>query len=98
MFPCMRTSHLQNGASTRFNVEVMTKKIEIEVPDDFYELLEEQAAAEGRTLAEVVKSYLGVKETTLSWQELSARIKARGPSKGTAAETVRFIREGRGEI
>ena len=97
MFSCMSTSHLRDEPATRFNVEGMSKKIEIEVPDDFYEMLEAQAAAEGKSLSDVVKLYLGVKEKTLSFEEISARIKARGPSKGKATDTVRLIHEGRGE-
>jgi hypothetical protein len=33
----------------------------------------------------------------LTFEELAARVKARGPSKGTTAETVRYIREARGD-
>jgi|GEM_PF-4087545 len=49
----------------------MSKKIEIEVPEEFYEMLEAQAAAEGKSLSEVVKLYLGAREKTLSFEETS---------------------------
>jgi hypothetical protein len=98
MFSCMRTNHLRDELSARFNVAEMPRKIEIEVPEEFYAMLEEQAAAEGIPFTDLVKRELGVIENPLSFKEISARIKARGPSKGTAAETVQIIREGRGEI
>lgn len=88
---------MKTEPSTRFNVEGVSKKIEIEVPDDFYEMLEAQAAAEGKSLSDVVKLYLDVRENTLSFEELAARRKARGPSERNSLDTVRVIREGRGE-
>ena len=93
----MRTSHLRNEAPARFNVGEMSKKIEIEVPDEFYEMLEAQAAAEGKTLTDVVNLYLGVREKTLSFEEIAARRKARGPSAGKPIDWAQVIREGRGE-
>jgi hypothetical protein len=97
MFSCMRTNHLRDESSARFNVGDMSRKIEIEVPEDFYEMLEEQVAAEGIPFTDLVKRELGVVEGTLSFEEISARIKARGPSKGKADNTVRYIREARGD-
>jgi hypothetical protein len=97
MFSCMRTNHLRDEASARFNVGDMSKKIEIEVSDDFYEMLEEQAAAERIPFTDLVKRELGVVEETLSFEEISDRVKASGPSKGKTANTVRYIREARGD-
>jgi len=75
----------------------MSKKIEIEVPDDFYEMLEAQAAAEGISFTDLVKRELGVMEDTLSFEELAARRRARGPSERNSIDWVQVIREGRGE-
>jgi hypothetical protein len=97
MFSCMRTSNLQNEPPTRFNVGEMSKKIEIEVPDDFYEMLQEQAAAEKIPFIDLVRRELGVREGLVSFEELSAQKKAPDPADGKPIDWVQAIREGRGE-
>ncbi len=96
MFLCMRTSHLQREAPARFNVGEMSRKIEIEVPDELYELLERWAAIEEISLSDLIRREVYRCE---SWsnEELSARIKAGGPSNANTANTVRYIREARGD-
>ena len=97
MFSCMRTSQLRGELSTRFNVGDMSKKIEIEVPADFYEMLEMEADAEGISLTDLVKRELGATSGLLSFEELAARVRERGPSKVKTENTVRYIREARGD-
>ena len=95
MIGCMRTSHLQNGAPARFNVGDMSKMIEIEVPDGLPRMLKIQAAAEGISLSDLIKRELGVMENTLSFEEIAARVKARGPSKGSQSKPSAHSRSAR---
>jgi predicted CopG family antitoxin len=96
MFLCMRTSGLRSEAPTRFNVGAMTKRIEIELPDELYELLERWAAIEEISLSDLIRREVYRNE---SWtnEQLSARIKAGGPSNASTANMVRYIREARGD-
>jgi len=93
----MRTSHLREEPSTRFNVEEMSRKIEIEVPEEFHRLLETVAAQQGISLSDLVKRELGLAKKGLSFEELDARVQARGPWEGSTDNTVRYIRESRGD-
>jgi hypothetical protein len=94
MFPCMRTSQVREVPSTRFNVEAMPKKIEIELPDRTYGILERWAALEGISLPELIAREV---DRIGGWtnQELGNRIRASGPSKVKTADIVRDIREAR---
>jgi antitoxin FitA len=95
---CMRASHLRDVSATHFNVRHMSKMIQVrDVPDELHRTLKMRAAAEGISLSDLIKRELGATSGLLSFEELAARVKARGPSKGTTAETVRFIREARGD-
>jgi plasmid stability protein len=94
----MRTSHLRDVSAAPFNVEDMSKMIQIRnVPDEMHRMLKMRAAAEGISLSDLIKRELGVTSGLLSFEELAARVKARGPSKVKTAETVRYIREARGD-
>jgi hypothetical protein len=93
----MRTSRLKDGPPTRFNVEDVSRKIEIEVPVGYYRLLEKVATAQGITVPDLVKRELGLAGRGLSFEELDARVRARKPSGGSTAENVRIIREARGD-
>jgi hypothetical protein len=97
MFSCMRASPLQEDPTARFNVEEMPKKIEIELPDEVYGMLEMEAEALGMSLSEVIKSHLGVRGKALSFEEVAARRRARGPVQRKAIDSAGIIREGRGE-
>jgi antitoxin FitA len=98
MIGCMRTSQLREVSATDFNVVDMSKMIQVRnVPDEMHRELKMRAAAEGISLSDLIKRELGMTSRLLSFEELSARVKARGPSKGTTAETVRYIREARGD-
>jgi len=95
----MRTSQLREVSSTRVNVVDMSKMIQVRnVPDEMHRMLKMQAAAEGISLSDLIKRELGVMSDRLSFEELDARVRARGPSKVKTANTVRYIREARGEI
>ena len=95
---CMRTSQLREVSSTRVNVVDMSKMIQIRnVPDEMHRMLKMRAAAEGISLSDLIKRELGVMSDRLSFEELSARVRARGPSKVKTENTVRYIREARGD-
>lgn len=94
----MRANHLRDVSATHFNVVDMSKMIQIRnVPDELHRVLKTRAAAEGISLSDLIKRELGATSGLLSFEELDARVKARGRSKGTTAETVRYIREARGD-
>jgi plasmid stability protein len=85
-------------SATPSNVVDMSKMIQIRnVPDEMHRMLKMRAAAEGISLSDLIKRELGVMSGLLSFEELDARVRARGPSKVKTAETVRYIREARGD-
>lgn len=95
----MRASHLRDVSATRFNVMDMSKMIQIRnVPDELHRMLKARAAAEGISLSDLIKRELGATSGLLSFEELDARVKARGRSKVKTANTVRYIRESRGDF
>lgn len=94
----MRASQLKDVSTTRFNVVNMSKMIQIrDVPDELHQMLKAQAAVEGISLSDLIKRELESRSRLLSFEEAAARARARGPSKCTTAETVRLIREARGD-
>ena len=98
MIGCMRTSQLREVSSTRVNVVNMSKMIQVRnVPDEMHRMLKMQAAAEGISMSDLIKRELGVMSERLSFEELDARVRARGPSKVKTENTVRYIREARGD-
>ena len=98
MFRCMRTNLLHDVSATTSNVVHMSKMIQIRnVPDEMHRMLKMQAAAEGISLSDYIKRELGVTSNLLTFEEIDARVRARGPSKSTTESTVRYIREARGE-
>lgn len=98
MFACMRTNLLRDVSSTPSSVVHMSKMIQIRnVPDDMHQMLKMRAAMEGISLSDLIKRELGVMSGRLSFEELDARVRARGPSKIKTENTVRYIREARGE-
>ena len=95
---CMRTRQLREVSSTGFNVVDMSKMIQVRnVPDEMHRMLKMQAAAEGISMSDLIKRELGVMSDRLSFEELDARVRARGPSKVKTENTVRYIREARGD-
>ena len=98
MVSCMRTSQLVDVSATHFNVGHMSKMIQIRnVPDEMHRTLKTRAAEEGISLSDLIKRELGATSGLLSFEELDARVRARGHSKSKAASTVRYIREARGD-
>jgi plasmid stability protein len=99
MIGCMRTSQLREVSADRFNVVDMSKMIQIRnVPDELHRRLKTQAAAEGISLSDLIKRELGATSGLLSFEELAARVDARGPSGLKTSDIVDVIREGRGEF
>lgn len=95
---CMRTSQLRDVSAAKFNVGDMSKMIQVRnVPDELHRLLKMRAAAEGISLSDLIKRELGVVSGLLTFEELDARVRARGPSNVKTASTVRYIREARGD-
>jgi len=98
MFSCMKTIEPPKVSSTMVNVLDMSKMIQVRnVPDEMHRMLKMRAAAEGISLSDLIKRELGVMSGLLTFEELSARVRARGPSKVKTANTVRYIREARGD-
>lgn len=76
----------------------MSKTIEIrDVPDETHQVLSERARAEGISLSDLIKRELDVMSGRLSFEELDARVRARGRSNVRTESTVRYIREARGD-
>ncbi len=94
----MRTAQARDVSGTVDNVVHMSKMIQIRnVPDEMHRLLKMRAAAEGISLSDYIKRELDIVSGKSTWDEVDARIKARGPS-GLKSETiVRILRESRGE-
>ncbi len=95
----MMATQLPDVSATRLNVVDMSKMIQVRnVPDDMHRMLKMQAAAEGMSLSDFIKRELGVMVGLLPFEEIDARVRARGPSKVKTANTVRYIRESRGDF
>jgi antitoxin FitA len=78
-------------------VDHMPKMIQVRnVPDDVHRTLKMRAAAAGMSLSDYVKKDLERMASRLTWEEIDARIKARGPAGISTEENVRMIRELRG--
>jgi plasmid stability protein len=95
----MTATQLRDVSTTSFNVVDMSKMIQIRnVPDDMHRMLKMQAAAEGMSLSDFIKRELGVMSGLRPFEEIDARVRARGRSKVKTENTVRYIRESRGEF
>lgn len=80
------------------NVAHMSKMIQIRnVPDEMHRALKVRAAAEGISLSDYIKRELGAITTKVSFDEIDARIEARGPSEVDRETILRILRESRGE-
>jgi plasmid stability protein len=77
----------------------MSKMIQIrDVPDDVHRTLKARAAGAGMSLSDYIKRDLERSaRRRLSMEEIDARVKARGPSGLRTDDTVRLIREMRGD-
>jgi antitoxin FitA len=94
----MRGAELLDVSATAFNVGHMSKMIQIRnVPDEVHQLLKMRAAAEGISLSDYIKRELDLITTKLSFDEIEARIEARGPSQVKRESIIRILRESRGD-
>ena len=95
----MSANQLRDVSATSFNVVDMSKMIQVRnVPDDMHRMLKMQAAAEGMSLSDFIKRELSVMTGQLPFEEIDARVRARGRSKVKTENTVRYIRESRGDF
>lgn len=95
---CMRPPQLIDMSSPRFNVERMSKMIQIRnVPDEMHRMLKAAAAREGMSLSDYLKRELVGVGARSDLERIDARIRARGPSGLKTEDIVRTIREHRGE-
>lgn len=85
-------------SATPSNVVHMSKMIQIRnVPDELHLALKTRALEEGMSLSDYLKRELGEIATQASFEEIDARIRARGPS-GLRRETIlTALREARGD-
>lgn len=96
--PCMSGAQATNMSGTPSNVAHMSKMIQVRnVPDELHQALKVRALAEGMSLSDYIKRELGTIATQASFEEIDARIRARGPS-GLRSETIlSALREARGD-
>jgi len=96
--PCMSTLQTSDVSATAVSVVHMSKMIQIRnVPDEMHRALKVRAAAEGISLSDYIKRELGVMTAKVGFDEIEARIAARGPSQVKGETVLRLLREGRGE-
>jgi NAD+--asparagine ADP-ribosyltransferase len=94
----MSRVELMDVSATAVSVVHMSKMIQIRnVPDEMHRALKVRAAAEGISLSDYIKRELEVMTTKVGFDEIEARIKARGPSQVKRETILRALREGRGE-
>ncbi|GEM_PF-345025 len=85
-------------SSTRANVVHMSKMIQVRnVPDELHRTLKTSAAAEGMSLSDYIKRELGTVATYASFEEIDARIRARGPTGLRTEDIISDLREARGD-
>ena len=76
----------------------MPKMIQVRhVPDELHKTLKLRAVTEGMSLSDYIKRELGGVTSQLSFEELDARVRARGPSKVKRESIIRILRESRGD-
>lgn len=93
----MSRSQLVDVSAAEFNVVHMSKMIQVRnVPDEMHRALKATAAAEGMSLSDYIKRELAGLTDRSGFDEIEARIKARGPSKVKAGTVVQILRESRG--
>lgn len=94
----MSRAQLVDVSGTSVNVLHMPKMIQVRnVPDEMHRALKASAAAEGMSLSDYIKRELGGVTSQLSFEELDARVRARGPSKVKRETIIRVLRESRGD-
>jgi hypothetical protein len=94
----MKTAEIIDMSDARFNVDHMSKMIQIRnVSDELHRELKMRAAAAGMTMSDYIKKELSWASEKDSWEEIHARVKARSPLGLSTQEVVDLIREGRGD-
>lgn len=94
----MSRAQLVDVSGTSDNVVHMSKMIQVRnVPDEMHRALKASAAAEGMSLSDYIKRELGGVTSQLSFEELDARVRARGPSNVKRESIIRILRESRGD-
>lgn len=87
-----------NMLSTPNNVVHMSKMIQVRnVPDDVHRTLKATALAEGMSLSDYLKRELATIANQASFEEIDARIQARGPSNLRTDTILSALREARGD-
>lgn len=87
-----------NMSSTPNNVVHMSKMIQVRnVPDDVHRALKATALAEGMSLSDYLKRELATIASQASFEEIDARIRARGPSNLRTDTILSALREARGD-
>jgi antitoxin FitA len=94
----MNSPQLLDVSDTQVNVVHMSKMIQVRnVPDEMHRALKTSAAAEGMSLSDYIKRELGGITAKASFEEIDARVRARGPSKVKRETIIRILRESRGD-
>lgn len=94
----MNGAQLLDVSGTSVSVLHMSKMIQIRnVPEEMHRSLKASAAAEGMSLSDYIKRELGGVTSQLSFEELDARVRARGPSNVKRETIIRVLRESRGD-
>lgn len=94
----MRQPQLLDMSDAGFNVEHMSKMIQIRnVPDEMHRTLKEAAAREGMSLSDYIKRELVGVGSRSQLARIETRARNREPAKWTTQEIVDIIREHRGE-
>jgi len=94
----MNRARLLDVSDTPFNVVHMSKMIQVRnVPDEMHRALKASAAAEGLSLSDYIKRELGGVTAKAGLEEISARVRARGPSNVKRESIIRILRESRGD-
>jgi antitoxin FitA len=94
----MNSPQVMDMSDTQVNVVHMSKMIQVRnVPDEMHRALKTSAAAEGMSLSDYIKRELGGITAKASFEEIDARVRARGPSKVRRETIVRILRESRGD-
>ena len=95
---CMSRVETLDVSATPVNVVHMSKMIQIRnVPDEMHRALKMRAAAEGISLSDYIKRELGEMTSKASFEEIDARIRARGPSQMDRETILQILRESRGD-
>jgi antitoxin FitA len=95
---CMNSTQVVDVSGTQVNVVYMSKMIQVRnVPDEMHRALKTSAAAEGMSLSDYIKRELGGITAKASFEEIDARVRARGPSKVKRETIIRILRESRGD-